>query len=65
MGGAWSTTGHCSNRRCRLHLRWRSGEPDRPVTQGIGPLRTGIFNIADFVLALGVGIIVLSRARSS
>jgi signal peptidase II len=27
---------------------------------GIGPLRTGIFNIADFVLLVGVGIIVLS-----
>jgi len=32
---------------------------------GIGPLRTGIFNVADFVLVVGVGIIVLSGARSS
>ena len=32
---------------------------------GIGPLRTGIFNIADFVLLVGVGIIVLSGASSA
>jgi signal peptidase II len=32
---------------------------------GIGPLRTGIFNIADFVLLVGVGIIVLSGARGA
>jgi len=32
---------------------------------GIGPLRTGIFNIADFALVVGVGITVLSGARSS
>jgi signal peptidase II len=29
---------------------------------GIGPLRTGIFNVADFALLLGVAIIVLSNS---
>ncbi len=32
---------------------------------GIGPLRTGIFNVADFVLLVGLGIIVLSGASSA
>jgi signal peptidase II len=32
---------------------------------GIGPLRTGIFNIADFALLVGVGIIVMSGANSA
>ncbi len=32
---------------------------------GIGPLRTGIFNVADFVLLVGLGIIVLSGAGSA
>jgi signal peptidase II len=32
---------------------------------GIGPLRTGIFNVADFVLTVGVGIIVLAGTRRS
>jgi signal peptidase II len=32
---------------------------------GIGPLRTGIFNIADFVLLVGAGIIVLFGASGA
>jgi signal peptidase II len=32
---------------------------------GIGPLRTGIFNVADFALLVGLGIIVLSGAGSA
>jgi signal peptidase II len=31
---------------------------------GIGPLRTGIFNIADFILLVGVALIILSNASS-
>ncbi len=31
---------------------------------GIGPLRTGIFNVADMAIMLGAGILVLERYRS-
>ena len=31
---------------------------------GIGPLRTGIFNVADLAIMLGVGIVLLEACRS-
>jgi signal peptidase II len=31
---------------------------------GIGPLRTGIFNVADMAIMLGVGIVMLETCRS-
>jgi len=31
---------------------------------GIGPLRTGIFNVADMAIMLGVGIVMLDTCRS-
>jgi signal peptidase II len=31
---------------------------------GIGPLRTGIFNVADMAIMLGVGIVLLDTCRS-
>jgi signal peptidase II len=31
---------------------------------GIGPLRTGIFNVADMAIMLGVGIVMLEACRS-
>jgi signal peptidase II len=31
---------------------------------GIGPLRTGIFNVADMAIMLGVGIVMLDTWRS-
>ena len=33
------------------------------INVGIGPVRTGIFNVADMALMLGVGIIVVWEAR--
>jgi signal peptidase II len=32
---------------------------------GIGPLRTGIFNVADMAIMLGAGIFVLEGFRSA
>jgi lipoprotein signal peptidase len=32
---------------------------------GIGPLRTGIFNVADMAIMLGAGIFVLEGYRSA
>jgi signal peptidase II len=32
---------------------------------GIGPLRTGIFNVADMAIMLGAGILVLEGYRSA
>lgn len=31
---------------------------------GIGPLRTGIFDVADMAIMLGVGIVMLETSRS-
>ena len=32
---------------------------------GIGPLRTGIFNVADMAIMLGVGIVLLETFQSN
>jgi signal peptidase II len=32
---------------------------------GIGPLRTGIFNVADMAIMLGVGLVLLETYRSA
>jgi signal peptidase II len=32
---------------------------------GIGPLRTGIFNVADMAIVLGVGIVLLETFQSN
>ena len=34
------------------------------MNMGIGPLRTGIFNVADIAITLGVGIVMLETSRS-
>lgn len=41
----------------------RDGYVTHFLNVGVGPLRTGIFNIADFVLLVGLAIIVLSGVR--
>jgi signal peptidase II len=33
------------------------------INVGIGPLRTGIFNVADMAIMLGVGIVILETCR--
>ena len=33
------------------------------MNAGIGPLRTGIFNIADIAIVLGAGIVMLDTCR--
>jgi hypothetical protein len=43
----------------------RSGFVTDFLNVGIGPLRTGIFNFADFALFVGVGIIVLFGTSST
>jgi signal peptidase II len=43
----------------------RSGYVTDFLNVGIGPLRTGIFNFADFALFVGVGIIVLFGTSST
>jgi len=35
------------------------------INVGVGPLRTGIFNIADVAIMLGVGIVVLTELRGN
>ena len=41
-----------------IRLRW-SG----PMVVGVGPVRTGIFNVADMALMLGAAIVVLKGYR--
>ena len=33
------------------------------INVGYGPLRTGIFNVADVAIMLGVGIVVIAELR--
>ncbi len=62
VGAALICSGGLGNLIDRLT---RDGYVTDFLNVGIGSLRTGIFNIADFALIVGVGIIVLSGAGTA
>lgn len=59
LGVALLIAGGTSNLVDRLH----SGSVVDFMNLGIGPVRTGIFNVADVAIVLGVGIVALCGSR--